>query len=126
MKQKNGQAITNLQMLIALRLDERIRLEKIIVNDNELEANKSIARARLVELERDDVADLAELERLRARYSNIGGELALAIAVHQAALCFAYSDGPHGGDQFCGELLHRRLGTFDGARCRTAQPAGVL
>ena len=63
---EEGQAITNLQMLIALRLDERNRLEKFIVNDNELEANKSIARARLVELERDDVADLAELERLRA------------------------------------------------------------
>lgn len=66
MKQKNAQAITNLQMLIALRLDERNRLEKTIANDNESEANKSIARARLVELEWDDVADLAELERLRA------------------------------------------------------------
>jgi hypothetical protein len=65
MKQNNSQAIASLQMLMALRLDEKNRLERIIANENESAANKSIARARLTELERDDVADLAELRRLK-------------------------------------------------------------
>jgi hypothetical protein len=65
MTHNNAQAIANIQMLKALRLDERNRLEKIIANDYESSANKSIARARLTELERHDVADLAELERLK-------------------------------------------------------------
>ncbi len=67
MKQKNDQAIAILQMLITVRLDEKRRLEKIIADDYGSGADKSIARAKLAELERDDVADLAELERLKAR-----------------------------------------------------------
>jgi hypothetical protein len=35
MKQKNAQAIANLQMLIALRLDKKNHLEKIIANDQQ-------------------------------------------------------------------------------------------
>jgi anti-sigma-K factor RskA len=66
MKQKNIKAIANLQMLIALRLDEKNRLEKIIANEDESAADKSITRARLAALERDDAADLAELVRLKA------------------------------------------------------------
>ncbi len=66
MKQNNAHAIRNLQMLIALRLDEKAELEKIIADDYESAAQKSFARARLAELERDDASDLAELERLKA------------------------------------------------------------
>jgi hypothetical protein len=66
MKQKNAQAIANLQMLMALRLDERNRLTKIIASNDESTASKSIARARLAKLEQDDTADLAALERLKA------------------------------------------------------------
>jgi hypothetical protein len=65
MTQKNAQAIANLQMLIALRLDEKNRLEKIIASEDESGADKSIARAKLAELEWDDADDLAELERLK-------------------------------------------------------------
>ena len=65
MKQKNAQAIANLQMLIALRLDKKNHLEKIIANDYESAIDKNIARARLAELERDDAADRAELEKLK-------------------------------------------------------------
>jgi hypothetical protein len=66
MKQNNAQAITNLQMLIAWRLQEKDNLEKVIANDYESTARKSFARARLAELERDDDADWAEVERLNA------------------------------------------------------------
>jgi len=66
MKQNNAQAITNLQMLIAWRLQEKDNLEKVIANDYESTARKSVARARLAELERDDDADWAEVERLNA------------------------------------------------------------
>jgi hypothetical protein len=65
MKQKNAQAIANLRMLMALRLDEENHLLKIIASGNEPAANKSIARARFAELARDDVADLAALEKLK-------------------------------------------------------------
>jgi hypothetical protein len=67
MKQNNARAIANLQMLIALRLDEKNDLEKMIADDFESPAHKSFARARLAELERDDASDLAELERLKAQ-----------------------------------------------------------
>lgn len=66
MKQNKGHAIRNLQMLIALRLYEKNLLEKIIADDYESPPQKSFARARLAELERDDTSDLAELERLKA------------------------------------------------------------
>jgi hypothetical protein len=66
MKQNNAHAIRNLQMLIALRLDEKADLKKIIADDYESAAQKSFARARLAELERDDASDLADLERLKA------------------------------------------------------------
>ena len=52
-------------MLMALRLDEENHLLKIIASGNEPAANKSIARARFAELARDDVADLAALEKLK-------------------------------------------------------------
>lgn len=65
MKMKNAKAIANLQMLIAMRLDEKNRLEKIIANEDESAADKSIARARLAALERDDAVDLTELVRLK-------------------------------------------------------------
>jgi hypothetical protein len=65
MTHNNTQAIANIQMLKALRLDKKNHLEKIIASDYESEADKSIARARLTELEREDVADWAELERLK-------------------------------------------------------------
>jgi hypothetical protein len=63
--QRNSQKIANLQMLIAMRLDEKNRLPKVIASDIESAANKSIARARLAELERDGAADLAALEKLK-------------------------------------------------------------
>ena len=43
MNPKNTQAIANLQMLIAFRRDEKDLLEKIIANDYESGADKSIA-----------------------------------------------------------------------------------
>lgn len=58
-------------MLIALRLDEKNRLEEIIAKEEESAADKSIARARLAELERDDVADWAEIGRLKARNKQV-------------------------------------------------------
>jgi hypothetical protein len=66
MKQNKTHAIANLQMLIALRLDEKNDLAKMIADDYESPARKSFARARLAELELDDASDLAELERLKA------------------------------------------------------------
>jgi hypothetical protein len=66
MNQNNAQAITNLQMLIALRHIEKNDLEKILADDYESGARKSFARLRLAEIERDNAADLAVLERLKA------------------------------------------------------------
>ena len=47
-------------------------------------------------------------------------------AVRAQALCLAHSHGPYGDHQVCGEPVHRKLRAPDRARCRTAEPAGLL
>jgi hypothetical protein len=63
---KNARAIANLELLIALRSDEKHRLETIIANEIESASAKSFARERLAELQGEDEADEKELGRLRA------------------------------------------------------------
>ena len=66
MANQNARAIANLELLMALRSDEKHRLERIIASDMESAHAKSFARERLEELQRDNEADEKELERLRA------------------------------------------------------------
>jgi hypothetical protein len=62
----DAQAIANLQLMMALRLDEANRLEKIIASEYESSRIKSFARARLANLREAMEADKKTLEQLRA------------------------------------------------------------
>lgn len=63
---KHARAIANLELIIALRSDEKHRLEAIIASEFESAYAKSFARERLAELQGEDEGDQKELERLRA------------------------------------------------------------
>ncbi len=63
---KTRRAIANLELLMALRSNEKQRLERIITSDMESAHAKSFARERLEKLQRDNGADEKELEKLRA------------------------------------------------------------
>ena len=66
MTSKNTQAISNVKLLLALRMHEKNRLEKAIANQEMPIPALMSARHRLADLRRYDESDMRALERLRA------------------------------------------------------------
>jgi hypothetical protein len=66
MDPNDAQAIANIQLMMALRLDKANRLEKIIASAYNSPHRKSLARERLAKLRQALEADKNELERIKA------------------------------------------------------------
>jgi DNA-directed RNA polymerase subunit H (RpoH/RPB5) len=65
MNTNDAQAIANIQLIIALRLDEANRLEKIIASEYVPSHRKNLARERLAKLLQAMEADKNELDRIK-------------------------------------------------------------